>query len=154
LSHSTLRPTHRRDLWIDIQVPNLAGKIRVATTHLDSSKDLDLGNTQLTNLVADIKQNTEAIALIVVCGDFNEGEEEIERPRAQIMAGSGFLTDGSTTSTRPEALDVRHKGHVDWIYFHEVDESFRVNTHAKEPLGDELASDHKLIYTDFYFDVE
>jgi len=150
-SKGTQRPTHRRDLWIDVQIPKLGKNIRIATTHLDSSKNLDLGNSQLTNLLRDVQEDCDAISFIVVCGDFNEGEGETERPRAWIMEKFGFLTDGSIDSTRPEALDVRHKGHVDWIYFRKIDESLEASVHAAEPLGDERASDHKLIYTDFHF---
>ncbi len=153
-SEKALRPTYRRDLWIDVQIPGVEEKIRVATTHLDSSNNLGLGNVQLANFLADVQQNIEAISFIVVCGDFNEGEEVIERPRARMMTESSFLTDGSTASTRPEALDVRHKGHVDWIYFRKIFESLEIDVHAGKPLGDEQASDHKLIYTDFSFDVD
>jgi len=62
-------------------------------------------------------ENEKGLNFVVVCGDFNEGEDESSRPRYEIMSNAGFFTDGSVATTRPEALGVRHKGHVDWIYF-------------------------------------
>lgn len=145
------RPTHRRDLWIDIQIPDFEKAIRVATTHLDST-DLEEGHTQLENLIEDMNKKSEDVSLFIVCGDFNEGEGEVERPRAWVMNKSGFISDGSLAPTRPEGIrDTIHKGHVDWIYFRKLDESLKVQVIEGDALGDKRASDHKLIYTDFHF---
>lgn len=146
------RPTHRRDFIADLTVDGL--HFRVACTHLDSGKDLTIGNVQLSGLVQDVLHrnlpaDTDFVAL---CGDFNEGEDEAERPREAIMRLAGFFSDGLTATTRPEALDVRHKGHVDWLYFKALSER-RLELIPVTPLGDERASDHKLTLTDVISDL-
>lgn len=147
------RPTHRRDFYIDLKFYDYPREIpvqfRVACTHLDSEKDLTIGNAQLSALVEDILQvNPEnELDFVVVCGDFNEGEDEPFRPRYEIMQNAGFFTDGSVEPTRPEALDVRHKGHVDWIYFKKLS-ALQFDLTPLAPIGDEKGSDHKLTMTD------
>lgn len=146
------RPTHRRDFYADLRL-NIPQKppvhFRVACTHLDSGKDLKIGNSQLSALVEDALKvhNDSKLDFVVVCGDFNEGEEESPRPRYEIMQNHDFFTDGSVATTRPEALDVRHKGHVDWIYFKKLS-GLNINLHPVPPIGDEKGSDHKLTMTD------
>jgi len=153
-SQGSKRPTHRRDLWLDIQIPGVKENIRVATTHLDCT-NLEEGHTQLAKLIEDINKKNDSISLFIVCGDFNEGEEEDERPRALIMENSGFITDGSTAPTRPEGIrDTHHQGHVDWIYFRKMNDSLKVQVFEGDSLGDVRASDHMLTYTDFYFNAE
>lgn len=145
------RPTHRRDFYVDLKLNeqrNTPVHFRVACTHLDSEKDLSIGNRQLSALVDDILQvDNKEIDFIVVCGDFNEGENEPERPRYEIMQKAGFVTDGSVDATRPEALNVRHNGHVDWIYFKKMT-PVNFDLISIIPVGDEKASDHKLTMTD------
>lgn len=146
------RPTHRRDVYVDFQVKEKSEdqvRFRVACTHLDSDKDLTIGNAQLAVLVKEVlKLNAEEkIDFIAVCGDFNEGAEEEHRPRFEIMSDHGFETDGSTLPTRPEALNVRHNGHVDWIYFKNIS-GLKYKLASEQPIGDERASDHKLTSTE------
>ncbi|SCA62975.1 hypothetical protein SCG7086_AG_00250 [Chlamydiales bacterium SCGC AG-110-P3] len=154
-SHSSERPTRRRDLWLDVQIPGSGKSIRIATTHLDAT-GAEKGHTQLANLVEDINKESDDIIFFIVCGDFNEGDKEDMRPRALIMEQSGFISDGSLVPTRPEGIrDTLHKGHIDWIYFREVtDEALKIKFVKGSALGDARASDHKLIYTDFYFTIE
>lgn len=88
----------------------------------------------------------------MVCGDFNEGNKEEERPRFTYMEDQGFLTDGSLIPTRPEYInDTLHGGHVDWIYFKDINNISSVRVEKGSAIGSIKASDHKLIYTDFYF---
>lgn len=146
------RPTHRRDLSIDLKLnETLAGPVhfRVALTHLDSEKDLTIGNRQLSALVEETLQfdHEKELDFIIICGDFNEGENELERPRHDIMQHAGFMTDGSVKTTRPEALNVRHNGHVDWIYFKNMT-GLNIDLISLPPIGNEKASDHKLTITD------
>lgn len=145
------RPTHRRDFYVDLSLNGTEKRpvqFRIACTHLDSEKDLTIGNTQLSALIEDLLKDTNTNTdFMVLCGDFNEGEDESIRPRAKIMEQAGFFTDGSLETTRPEALDVRHKGHVDWIYFKTLS-SLDLNLISKQPIGDEKASDHKLTMTE------
>lgn len=146
------RPTHRRDLYVDLKLNELRDipvHFRIACTHLDSEKNLAIGNTQLSALVEDVLKSSveEGLDFLVVCGDFNEGENELTRPRYEIMHNAGFFTDGSIEATRPEALDVRHKGHVDWIYFKKTSD-LNFNLIPLIPIGDEKGSDHKLTMTD------
>lgn len=146
------RPTHRRDFYVDLKLKDqreVPVQFRIACTHLDSDKDLTIGNTQLAALVEDVLKvdNEKGLDFVIVCGDFNEGEDESSRPRHEIMHNAGFITDGSTESTRPEALDVRHKGHVDWIYFKKLS-ALDFNLTPLAPIGDERGSDHKLTMTD------
>ncbi len=142
-----LRPTHRRDFYVDLKIKGSEPiYIRFAGTHLDSGIDLSIGNIQLSALVKDVLniKTPYNIDLAVVFGDFNEGENENYRPRAEIMQEAGFYSDGSTLTTRPETLDVRHNGHVDWIYFKDFsDSTFKLI--PENTIGDEKASDHKLI---------
>lgn len=150
------RPTHRRDFYADLQLNeprDIPIKFRVAGTHLDSGKDLEIGNAQLSALVEDVQKinDDERSDFVVVCGDFNEGEDEPLRPRQEIMQNAGFITDGSLETTRPEALDVRHKGHVDWIYFKKIS-ALNFDLISSMPIGDERGSDHKLILTDVEFE--
>lgn len=140
------RPTHRRDFFADVKV-NSSTTLRIACTHLDSGDDLEVGNLQLLKLVEEVQRDTSGIDFIVLCGDFNEGEAEEIRPRFQIMQQAGFITDGSFAPTRPEALSVRHKGHIDWIYFKPVSQK-SFSLHQVKPIGDERGSDHKLTMTD------
>lgn len=148
------RPTHRRDFYVDLKLDEQREKpvyFRIACTHLDSEKDLTIGNTQLSALVEDVlkvgNDNEKRLDFVVVCGDFNEGEDEPSRPRHEIMQNAGFFTDGSVEATRPEALDVRHKGHVDWIYFKKIS-TLNFDLISLTPIGDEKGSDHKLTLTD------
>lgn len=143
------RPTHRRDFYVDIRIDQPGSEIygRVACTHLDSGADLEIGNRQLSNLVNDVQADSEQIDFIALCGDFNEGENEVVRPRSEIMLKAGFFSDGSTEATRPEAMQVRHNGHVDWIYFKKKS-GLRFSLIPLLPIGDEKASDHKLTSTD------
>lgn len=145
------RPNHRRDFYVDLKLNeqrNSPVYFRVACTHLDSEKDLTIGNRQLSALVEDILQidNTKDIDFVVVCGDFNEGESEPIRPRYEIMQKADFITDGAIDTTRPEALNVRHNGHVDWIYFKKIS-SLNFHLTPLMPIGEENASDHKLTRT-------
>ncbi len=149
------RPTHRRDFYADLRVAgnnNAPIHFRVACSHLDSGNDLSIGNQQLAALVEDVQKinKGENIDFVVVCGDFNEGENESFRPRFEIMQKAGFITDGSIARTRPEALDVRHNGHVDWIYFKKLS-ALNFELVPVMPIGDEKASDHKLTLTDLKF---
>lgn len=141
------RPTHRRDFFVDLK--HKERLFRIACTHLDSEKDLTIGNRQLCALVEDALQmdNGKELDFVVVCGDFNEGQNEPERPRYEIMQKAGFITDGSVETTRPEALNVRHNGHVDWIYFNKMTD-LNFDLIPLIPIGDEKASDHKLTMTD------
>lgn len=145
------RPIHRRDFYVDLKLNEQQKKpvqFRVACTHLDSEKDLTIGNRQLSALVDDILQvDNKELDFVVVCGDFNEGENESERPRYEIMQKAGFVTDGSVDATRPETLNVRHNGHVDWIYFKKMT-ALNLDLISVIPVGNEKASDHKLIMTD------
>lgn len=146
------RPTHRRDFYVDLQLNekrNPPVQFRIACTHLDSEKDLTIGNRQLSALVDDVLQfdNRKKLDFVIVCGDFNEGENETERPRYKIMQNAGFMTDGSVAATRPEALNVRHNGHVDWIYFKKLT-AVNFDLISVTPIGNEKASDHKLTMTD------
>ena len=147
------RPSHRRDYYADLKLKEPVDtpvKFRIAGTHLDST-DLMIGDTQLSSLVEDVlKSNDEELDFAVVCGDFNEGEDEPLRPRYEMMQNAGFITDGSTETTRPEALDVTHKGHVDWIYVKKIS-ALDFDLISSAPIGDERASDHKLILTDIEF---
>lgn len=146
------RPSHRRDVYADLKLNEpreIPVQFRVACTHLDSEKDLTIGNAQLAALIEDVLQDNSEYELdfVVVCGDFNEGEDEPFRPRCEIMQNAGFFTDGSVEPTRPEALDVRHKGHVDWIYFKKLS-ALQFDLTPLAPIGDEKGSDHKLTMTD------
>jgi endonuclease/exonuclease/phosphatase family metal-dependent hydrolase len=146
------RPTHRRDFYVDLKLNEQRDTpvhFRIACTHLDSEKDLTIGNTQLSALVEDVLKvdNKKSLDFVVVCGDFNEGENESSRPRHEIMHNAGFFTDGSVETTRPEAMDVRHKGHVDWIYFKKLS-TLGFDLISLSPIGDEKGSDHKLTLTD------
>lgn len=146
------RPTHRRDFYVDLKLNeqrDIPVQFRVACTHLDSGKDLTIGNRQLSALVEEILQidNGTELDFVLVCGDFNEGENEPSRPRYEIMQNAGFVTDGSVDTTRPEALNVRHNGHVDWMYFKKIS-TLNFNLISVIPIGDEKASDHKLTMTD------
>lgn len=146
------RPTNRRDFYVDLQM-NVQDEspvmFRIASTHLDSGKDLSIGNRQLSSLIEDVLDlgDESKLDFVVVCGDYNEGQDETSRPRFEIMQSSGFYTDGSEESTRPEALEVRHKGHVDWIYFKKIS-GLNFDLIPLSPIGDERGSDHKLIMTD------
>lgn len=140
------RPTHRRDFYVDVKLNEKPVHFRIAGTHLDAGKDLTVGNTQLSKLVEDV-QKEDGVDFVVICGDFNEGEDESSRPRSEILQNAGFITDGSTLSTRPEALNARHKGHVDWIYFKKLS-SLDFDLIPLNPIGDEKGSDHKLTMTD------
>lgn len=73
--------------------------------------------------------------------------------RFEIMNKEGFQTDGSTASTRPENLEVRHKGHVDWIYFMNKSQ-LPIQFVPFVPIGDERASDHKLTMADIDYKTE
>jgi endonuclease/exonuclease/phosphatase family metal-dependent hydrolase len=145
------RPTHRRDFYMDFEMPINQRFIhfRVATTHLDSSQDLEIGHHQLKYLIQDVLNpiTLQKIDFIIVTGDFNEGEEEPIRSRAKIMQETGFITDGSTLSTRSESVEVRHKGHVDWIYFKKIS-SLPFILIPLKPIGDAQASDHRLLMTE------
>lgn len=152
ISSDSSRPTHRRDYYVDFQ---WQGKnLRVAGIHVDADRvNTELGNKQVVAMVQDILNPAQLrkTDLVVVCGDFNEGHDETERPRFDSMTRAGFITDGSTASTRPEAIKTNHKGHVDWIFFKPVSEmGFRLV--AIDPIGDEKASDHKLTMTDVQID--
>lgn len=154
-SHNSSRPTHRRDFYADLKLNKQSESpihFRIASIHVDAEKDLTIGNNQLAALVQDAIQMDESSNLdfIVLCGDFNEGEDELFRPRQEIMQLAGFFTDGSTLPTRPETLNVRHKGHVDWIYFKKITpiDFELIQVH---PIGDKRASDHKLTATDIAF---
>jgi len=149
-SKENSRPSHRKDFYVDLvtQESDDRVKIRVASTHIDASHQLEIGNEQLSRLAHDVLSSAKKdhVDFSVVCGDFNEGEAEAERPRARVMEENGFISDGSTDSTRSEALKVRHKGHVDWIYFKNISKrKFELIPHT--PIGDEKASDHKLLMT-------
>jgi len=150
------RPTHRRDFYVDLTLKQqeIPVKFRIACTHLDSEKNLTIGNRQLSALVKDVlevsNRNEKDLDFVVVCGDFNESENESSRPRYEIMHEAGFFTDGSEEATRPEALNVRHKGHVDWVYFKNLS-ALNFNLISLPPLGDEKSSDHKLTMTDVEF---
>lgn len=146
-SEAGSRPTHRRDFYVDIWVNQPGYCARIACTHLDSGPDLEIGNLQLSNLVKDVQADCEEVDFIALCGDFNEGENESVRPRSEIMRKAGFVNDGSTAPTRPEAIKVRHNGHVDWIYFKKKS-GLRFSLIPLPPIGDEKASDHKLTTTD------
>jgi endonuclease/exonuclease/phosphatase family metal-dependent hydrolase len=151
-SSNDSRPTHRRDFYVDLKLNEqreVPVQFRIACTHLDSEKDLTIGNTQLAALVEDVLKldNEKELDFVIVCGDFNEGEDESLRPRYEIMYNAGFITDGTVESTRPEALDVRHKGHVDWIYLKKLSE-LSFDLIPLVPVGDEKGSDHKLTMTD------
>jgi len=146
------RPTHRRDFYVDLKLNEQRETpvhFRIACTHLDSEKDLTIGNSQLSALVEDVLKvdNEKGLDFVVICGDFNEGEDESSRPRYETMHNAGFFTDGSVEATRPEALDVRHKGHVDWIYFKKLS-SLNFDLISLTPIGDEKGSDHKLTLTE------
>jgi len=69
------------------------------------------------------------------------------------MQKAGFVTDGSVDATRPEALNVRHNGHVDWIYFKKMT-TLNFDLISVIPIGDEKASDHKLTMTDVEINFE
>lgn len=143
------RPTHRRDFYADLQLNNPKKPIfnfRIAGIHIDA-ENLAIGNHQLRTLVEDVLKESKGQEFVVVCGDFNEGESEPSRPRSQIMQEAGFITDGSLVPTRPEVLKVRHKGHIDWIYFKKLS-SVDFELVPVAPIGDERASDHKLTITD------
>jgi endonuclease/exonuclease/phosphatase family metal-dependent hydrolase len=149
------RPTHRRDFYVDLmlnEAREVPVKFRIACTHLDAEKDLTVGNTQLSALVDDVLKVDDKMELdfVVVCGDFNEGEQETWRPRYDIMHDADFFTDGSVAATRPENLEVRHKGHVDWIYFKKLS-ALNFDLIPLAPIGDEKGSDHKLTMTDVSF---
>lgn len=151
ISKDGSRPTHRRDFIADFKLKRSHKAFRVACTHLDSGENLEIGNQQLACLVRDVLNvDTIGIDFVVVCGDFNEGENEFKQPRYEIMDQAGFMTDGSVVPTRPEALNVRHNGHVDWIYFKKISES-DFYLLAIQPIGDEKASDHKLTLTEIDF---
>lgn len=149
------RPTHRNDFTADFSV-NLESKekitFRLSCTHLDSSDEIELGKKQLESLLQDdlLQDNQKHLDFIVVLGDFNEGEAEKERPRYNLMTKYGFLTDGSTVSTRTEDKFARHKGHVDWIFVKNLSK-LKIQLKAVPPLGNEKASDHKLTMTDINF---
>lgn len=150
------RPTHRRDFYVDLKLSEQRDtpvQFRVACTHLDADKDITLGNTQLAALVEDVLMIDAqgGIDFVIVCGDFNEGEDDLSRPRYEIMRNAGFFTDGSIEATRPEALEVRHKGHIDWIYFKQLS-ALNFDLLPLTPIGDEKASDHKLTMTDVEID--
>ena len=146
-SQDGTRPTHRRDFYVDLKLKEKpAVQFRVACTHIDSDS-IALGNAQLSALVEDVTACDPEIDFIVLCGDFNEGAEESSRPRYEIMHQAGFITDGSVEPTRPEAINTRHKGHVDWIYFKNLSD-LNLTLKALSPIGDERASDHKLTLTE------
>lgn len=147
------RPTHRRDYYVDLKLKSSKPiNFRIASTHVDSDMNLEKGNKQLLALVKEaLKVNVnESIDFVVLCGDFNEGEKDSQRPRFEIMNCNGFITDGSTAPTRPESLNVRHNGHIDWIYFKSLSD-VSINLIEVKPVGDEKASDHKLTITDVQF---
>lgn len=142
------RPTHRRDFYADFATKESTPvRIRLAGTHLNGDKDLAIGNRQLAALVGDIQKDTQEIDILVVCGDFNESHDEKQRPRAEILQKAGFVTDGSTASTRADGLNVRHKGHIDWIYFKKLS-ALTMQLSTGKLVGDARASDHKLTWTD------
>lgn len=148
------RPKHRRDFFVDLRIiqADAAATIRIASTHLDSGEDLAVGNAQLESLVQEVLKGKgiEKVDIAIVCGDFNEGEGESERPRYKIMQQAQFISDGSTLTTRPEALDVRHNGHVDWIYFKKLS-PLNFDLIPLGTFGDEKGSDHKLTMTGLNF---
>lgn len=145
------RPSQRKDFYVDLKLNDnrqVPVQFRVACTHLDGENQ-ETGDKQLSLLVDDClkidrKQNLD---FVVVCGDFNEGEGELERPRYALMANAGFYTDDSVEATRPEMLDVEHHGHIDWIYFKKIS-SLDFELISVPCTGDERASDHKLTTTD------
>lgn len=143
------RPTHRNDFFADMKIRGPKPFfIRVGGTHLDGEKELIKGNQQLAGLVKDMLEPSLSIVdMAIVCGDFNEGQDQNDRPRYEIMHQAGFIDDGNEASTRPESLNTRHKGHIDWIYFKQLSE-VEFELLPNQPIGDEKASDHKLLFTD------
>lgn len=151
-SEKAARPHHRVDAWADVKIPGKEERIRVATTHLEGdAEEYEFGNIQLKQLIKDVQDKSDDVALVVITGDFNEGESDKERPRMDILTSQGFTTDGNLEETRTTGGRSRHNGHIDWIYFKKLSENLTYHTTDSPPIGDDSASDHKLIYTDFWF---